>query len=91
MEHAMPRDTRAPRQRFSMARFPRLQQIREAELGWNVTDIFTRLPGNRPSVASIYRLERGEAIRLSHARRVFDVVNKALDNTLNPNEELEVR
>ena len=87
----MPRATRAPRQRFSMARFPRLQQIREAELGWNVADIFTRLPGNRPSVASIYRLERGGAIRLSHARRVFDVVNAALDHTLDPNKELELK
>ncbi len=87
----MPRATRAPRKRFPMARFPRLQQIREAELGWNVTDIFTRLPANRPSVASIYRLECGEAIRLSHARRVFDVVNKALNNSLDPSKKLKVK
>jgi hypothetical protein len=87
----MPRATRAPRKRSPMARFPRLQQIREEQLGWNAADIFVRLPANRPSLASIYRLERGETIRASNARRVFDVVNTALNNTLDPNEELEVR
>ena len=87
----MPNTKSTPRKRSPMARFPRLQQIREAELGWNVTDIFIRLPGNRPSLPSIYRLERGEAIRMSNARRIFDVVNKALNYTLDPNKELEVR
>jgi hypothetical protein len=87
----MPRATRAPRKRSLMARFPRLQQIREKELGWDVIDIFIRLPANRPSLASIYRLEKGKAIRMSHARRVFDVVNKALNNSLDPNKEIEVR
>ena len=87
----MPRATRAPRKCSLMARFPRLQQIREAELGWNVTDIFVRLPANRPSLATIYRLERGEAIRASNARRVFDVVNEALHNSLDPDKELEIR
>jgi hypothetical protein len=40
-------------------------------------------------MSSIYRLEQGEAIRMSSARRVFDVVNAALDNALDPTKELE--
>ena len=78
------------RHRPSQARFPRLRQIREQQLGWDVADIISRLPGNRPSIASIYRLEQGGAIRVTNARRVFDVVNAALNNTLDPNKELEV-
>lgn len=73
------------------ATFPRLRQIREELLGWDVTDILTRLPGNRPSIASIYRLEQGEAIRVTNARRVFDVLNVALNNTLDPSKELKVK
>lgn len=72
-----------------MARFPRLRQIR-TELGWDVTDIFMRLPGHRPSIASIYRLERGGAIRLVGARRTFDVIDAALNNALDPSKELEM-
>lgn len=71
------------------ARFPRLRQIR-MELGWDVTEIVARLPGHRPSAASIYRLEQGQAIRVANARRVFNVVNAALGNTLDPRKELEV-
>jgi hypothetical protein len=74
-----------------MARFPRLKQIREAELGWEVIDILTKLAGNKPSLASLYRLDRGEAIRLALARRVFDVVNAALNKTLDPGKELKVK
>jgi hypothetical protein len=60
-------------------------------LGWRVTDIFARLSGHRPSIASIYRLERGHAIRVADARRVFDVINNAaLDHTLDPREYLEM-
>ena len=59
-------------------------------LGWRVTDIFARLPGDRPSIASIYRLERGHAIRVADARRVFDVINTALNHTLDPRKELEM-
>jgi hypothetical protein len=44
-----------------------------------------------PSIASLYRLEHGGAIRLSHARRVFDVVNRALGNTLDPSKELKMK
>ena len=73
-----------------MARFPRLQQIREQELGWEVTDIVSRLPQGKPSGASIYRLENGLAIRVASARRVFNVVNAALNNTLDPRKELKV-
>ena len=87
----MPSTKLAPRKRSLMVRFPRLQQIRERQLGWNAADIFVRLPANRPSLATIYRLERGEAIRASNARRVFDVVNAALNNSLDSNEELKVR
>jgi hypothetical protein len=83
----MPRTKTASRK----AKFPRLRQIRQEQLGWNVTDIFIRLHGNRPSLASIYRLERGHAIRISNARRVFDVVNAALNNTLDPNKELVLK
>jgi len=45
---------------------------------------------NKPSISSIYRLEQGEAIRMSSARRVFDVVNAALNNALDPGRELEM-
>jgi hypothetical protein len=72
-----------------MARFPRLRRIRQEQLGWEIVDILKRLPGNKPSMSSIYRLEQGEAIRMSSARRVFDVVNAALDNKLDPTKELE--
>jgi hypothetical protein len=72
------------------ARFPRLRQIRQEKLGWEIIDILSRLPGSKPSISSIYRLEQGEAIRMSGARRVFDVVNAALDNTLDASKELEM-
>ena len=71
------------------ARFPRLRRIRQEQLGWEIVDILSRLPGNKPSMSSIYRLEQGEAIRMSSARRVFDVVNAALNNALDPAKELE--
>ena len=73
------------------ATFPRLRHIREELLGWDVADIMRRLPDNRPSIASIYRLEQGQPIRVTNARRVFDVVNKALNNTLDPGKELRVK
>ena len=60
-------------------------------LGWDVADILSRLPGNRPSIASIYRLEQGEAIRVTNARRVFDVVNQGLNGALDPSKELKVK
>jgi hypothetical protein len=71
------------------ARFPRLRQIRQEQLGWEIVDILSRLPANKPSISSIYRLEQGEAIRMSSARRVFDVINAALDKALDPTKELE--
>ena len=70
------------------AKFPRLRQIRQEQLGWEIVDILSRLPGNKPSMSSIYRLEQGEAIRMSSARRVFDVINTALDKALDPSKEL---
>lgn len=79
-----------PRARLLKARFPRLRQIRQERLGWEIVDILSRLPGSKPSISSIYRLEQGEAIRMSGARRVFDVVNAALDNTLEASKELEM-
>ena len=71
------------------ARFPRLRRIRQEQLGWEIVDILSRLPGNKPSISSIYRLEQGDAIRMSSARRVFDVVNAALNNALDVSKEIE--
>jgi hypothetical protein len=70
------------------AKFPRLRELRE-NLGWDVTDIVSRLPG-KPSVSSIYRLEQGLSIRVANARRVFDVVNKEMGGSLKPEKELKV-
>ncbi|MCC8977588.1 hypothetical protein [Bradyrhizobium acaciae] len=67
------------------ATFKRLRQIRE-DLGLEVADIAAKL-GGKPSIASIYRLEQGQAIRVAQARRVFDVVN--IDGKLKPEQELE--
>jgi hypothetical protein len=83
---SMPRKAKA---RPLKARFPRLRQIRQEQLGWEIVDILSRLPANKPSISSIYRLEQGEAIRMSSARRVFDVVNAALEKKLDPTKELE--
>jgi hypothetical protein len=71
------------------ATFPRLREIREKLLGWDVADIMRRLPDNRPSMASIYRLEQGGAVRITNARRVFDVVNAGLNNSLDVSKELK--
>ena len=79
---------RKPSQR--MARFPRLRQIRAELLGWEIMDIVTRLPERRPSISSVYRLECGLTTRVASARRVFDVVNAALNHTLDPGTELEI-
>ncbi|HEY1981228.1 MAG TPA: hypothetical protein VGH13_14210 [Xanthobacteraceae bacterium] len=72
------------------ARFPRLRQLRQEQLGWEIVDILSRLPGSKPSISSIYRLEQGDAIRMSSARRVFDVINGALENRLDASKELEM-
>ena len=72
------------------ARFPRLRQLRQEQLGWEIVDILSRLPGNKPSISSIYRFEQGEAIRVSGARRVFDVINAAMNSALDPKQELEM-
>src|SRR5258707_1387328 len=80
---------RRPKARQLKARFPRLRQLRQEQLGWEIVDVLSRLRGNKPSISSIYRLEQGEAIRMSSARRVFDVINRALDNNLDPSKELE--
>jgi len=66
------------------ATFKRLRKIRE-DLGLEVADIAAKV-GGKPSVASIYRLEQGQAIRVAHARRVFDAVNA--DGKLKPDVEL---
>jgi hypothetical protein len=78
------------RSRALKARFPRLRQLRQEQLGWEIVDILSRLPGNKPSISSIYRLEQGEAIRVSGARRVFDVINAAMNSALDPAKELEM-
>jgi hypothetical protein len=78
------------RRTIRKARFPRLREIREEQLGWDVTDIMAALKGGKPSIATIYRLEQGQPIRLASARRVFDVVNGALGGTLDAAKELEI-
>jgi hypothetical protein len=83
------RMARRPRAKLLKARFPRLRQLRQEQLGWEIVDIVSRLPGAKPSISSIYRLEQGDAIRMSSARRVFDVVNGALHNSLDAAKELE--
>lgn len=74
-----------------MARFPRLRAIREEQLGWEVADIVRRIPDGRPSGSTIHRLDSGEAIRVTNARRVFDVINAALNNSLDARKELKVK
>lgn len=54
-----------------------------------IIDILSRLPGAKPSISSIYRLEQGDAIRMSSARRVFDVINGAMEHKLDASKELE--
>ena len=73
-----------------MALFPRLREIREQRLGWEVSDIVRRIPEGRPSGSTIHRLEGGEPIRVTNARRVFDVVNGALNNSLDARKELKM-
>jgi hypothetical protein len=77
--------------RSQKALFPRLREIREEELGWEIVEVVSRLPGHKPSASSIYRLEQGVAIRASNARRIFDVINAALNNTLDPSREMKVK
>jgi hypothetical protein len=79
---------RQAKKETSMARFPRLREIRERQLGWEVIDLVARLPGNRPSVASIYRIEQGRPVRIANARRIFDVLNEALDKKLDAEKEI---
>lgn len=81
---------RRPKTEAYLARFPRLREIRERQLGWEVIDLVARLPGNRPSVASIYRIEKGQPVRISNARRIFDVLNEALERKLDAEQELVV-
>ena len=50
--------------RYRMARFPRLRELRERQLGWEVVELVAKLSDGKPSVSSIYRLEQGGAIRL---------------------------
>jgi hypothetical protein len=75
--------------RYRMAKFPRLRELRERHLGWEVADLMGKLDG-RPSVSSIYRLEQGGAIRLPNVRRVFDAINRALDNSLDADKEIKL-
>ena len=74
--------------RTRKAKFPRLREIRERELGWEVAELVAKLPDGRPSTSSVYRLEQGRSIRAPHVRRVFDVVNRALGNGLVAEEEI---
>jgi len=83
--------SKRPRIRQRKALFPRLREIRADQLGWEVADIVRRLPGQKPGASSVYRLEQGVGIRVTNARRVFDVINAALNNTLDPGKELKVK
>jgi hypothetical protein len=49
---------RRSKSRTLKAKFPRLRRIRQEQLGWEIVDILNRLPGNKPSISSIYRLEQ---------------------------------
>lgn len=75
------------RQPCRLAAFPRLREIRETLLGWEVAELAGRL-NHRPGIATIYRLEQGQAIRPASARRLFDVVNAGLNNALDISHEL---
>lgn len=66
----------APKSRHRMARFPRAREHR-VSVGWEVADLAAKLPGGKPSVSSIYRLEDGHAIRYISVIRVFDALNAA--------------
>lgn len=72
------------------ATFPRLRQLREDELGWDVTEILSKLRGGKPSIATIYRLEQGQSTRVANARRVFDVINEAMGGKLDASKELHI-
>ena len=89
--HTQPCMSRRRIVRSQKALFPRLREIREEELGWEVVELVSRLPGHKPSASSIYRLEQGVAILASNARRIFDVINAALNNTLDASKELKVK
>ena len=80
---------RRSRSEIYMARFARLKEIRERELGWDVVDLVSRL-GKKPSAASIYRLEAGEALRVPNVRRIFDLVNRELGGRLSFEQEVEL-
>jgi hypothetical protein len=71
-----------------MAKFPRLREIREQTLGWEVTKLATMLADGKPSISSIYRLEQGYAIRYTNAKRILDLLNGVLQEKLNAMEEL---
>lgn len=75
--------------KVTKATFLRLREIREVQLGWDVTELVAKV-GGKPSVAGIYRLEQGKAIRVTSARRVFDVINQAMGGKLDPKKELKV-
>ena len=75
--------------RYRLARFPRLRDIREHQLGWEVAELVAKLPDGKPGISSIYRLERGDAIRAPNVRRVFAVVNQALGGTLDAEKEIK--
>lgn len=68
------------------AKFLRLRELRE-DLGWEVNELVAKL-GGRPSAATVYRLEQGQAIRVAHARKIFDIMNP--DGKLDPKKELEI-
>ena len=76
--------------RYRMAKFPRLRELRERHLGWEVAELVAKLPDGKPSISSIYRLEQGGAIRLPNVRRVFDAINRALGNTLDADKEIKL-
>ena len=53
-----------------------------------MAELVAKLPDGKPSVSSVYRLEQGRSIRAPHVRRVFDVVNRALGDALDAEQEI---
>jgi hypothetical protein len=88
-ESAYSEGMKKPQRIVRKASFPRLSELRE-ELGWEVIDILRKLTSDKPSIATIYRLDRGQAVRVASARKVFAVVNAALGNTLDASKELVI-
>src|SRR4051794_19573293 len=68
--------------------YPNLSHHR-VQLGWELSDLATRLGTAGPKLRSLYRLEAGKPIRLSGVHRVFRVVSKELGQQLDAATEIQ--